>query len=191
MDKLSCWFGVIWEQSFVAAMAPESLGSNWSAFPHRTFANTKEGVRQFVTWAHRQGAGKSVDGVCVESLGPLFWGWLELLGGRLGPVSPVSPQRTAQFARVMGVRDKTDRVDACVLALFGLRMRPAPRALPRQSERELRALCHFLAAKRAEVRAQENRLLRARLPSSCLRLRAKKWRAARSSSCRSRGRSTR
>jgi transposase len=55
-------------------------------------------------------------------------------------VAVVNPAQVRHFARASGQRAKTDALDARVLAHFGERMRPAPRALPDEAAQELRGL---------------------------------------------------
>jgi transposase len=52
----------------------------------------------------------------------------------------VNPRQVRAFAKALGILAKTDAVDAGVLALFGARLQPAPRALPDAAHQELQAL---------------------------------------------------
>jgi transposase len=56
------------------------------------------------------------------------------------PVAIVNPRQVRDFARALGTLAKTDARDAEVLATFGARVRPEPRALPSEAEADLRAL---------------------------------------------------
>lgn len=56
------------------------------------------------------------------------------------PVVVVNARQVRDFARASGRLAKTDRLDAMVLALFGERMRPEPRALPDEQTRALEQL---------------------------------------------------
>jgi transposase len=56
------------------------------------------------------------------------------------PVAVVNPRQVRDFARALGRRAKTDRIDAQVLALFGARVQPAPRPLPDEGTQELEAV---------------------------------------------------
>ena len=74
------------------------------------------------------------------------------------PVVVVNPRQVRDFARALGRLEKTDALDARLLALFGERVRPPLRALPDDLERELKAL---LARRRQVVEmlvAEQNRL---------------------------------
>jgi transposase len=56
------------------------------------------------------------------------------------PVAVVNPRQVRAFAKALGRLAKTDTIDAQVLALFGARVRPTPRALPDAATQELQAL---------------------------------------------------
>jgi transposase len=74
------------------------------------------------------------------------------------PVVVVNPRQVRDFARALGRLEKTDALDARLLALFGERVRPPLRMLPDEVERELKAL---LARRRQVVEmlvAEQNRL---------------------------------
>jgi len=76
-------------------------------------------------WVGRQaGAPDRIAGVCVEATGRLSWTFVETLDGRLGPVSIVNPAHPVQVARSVGLHEKSNRTDACVLALFSVAPRP-------------------------------------------------------------------
>ena len=77
------------------------------------------------------------------------------------PVVIVNPRQVRDFARATGVLAKTDRIDARILALFGLQVQPEIRLLPDQKTRELSS---FLARRRQLIEmltAENNRLLQA------------------------------
>lgn len=76
---------------------------------------------------------------------------LEATGGYEGPVAAalasaglplavVNPRQVRDFAKALGRLAKTDTLDAQVLALFGARVRPTPRALPDAATQELQAV---------------------------------------------------
>ncbi len=56
------------------------------------------------------------------------------------PVAVVNPRQVRDFAKALGRLAKTDRIDARVLALFGARVQPTPRALPDDATQELEAV---------------------------------------------------
>jgi transposase len=128
--------------------------------------NSKE-TRQFnndhkgITSAIRYIAGLRPAKIILEATGnyeiPLV---AELQANRL-PVVIVNPRQVRDFARATGVLAKTDRIDARILALFGLQVQPEVRLLPDQKTRELSS---FLARRRQLIEmltAENNRLLQA------------------------------
>lgn len=167
MDKEIFVGSDLGETTFWAALAGlNGAGERWQELAHKEFAMTKAGVHAFVKWVCKQGGAESVAGVCAEAVGPLAWRWVELLGERLGPVSLVNPRFTSEFGRSLGVRDKTDRVDACVLALYGQRMRPPARPLPSKTARQLQALSRLRQARQQDLQAFRNRLRTADWPQA-------------------------
>jgi transposase len=56
------------------------------------------------------------------------------------PVAVVNPRQVRAFAQALGRTAKTDAIDADVLALFGARVQPAPRAVPDAATHALAAL---------------------------------------------------
>lgn len=162
-DEMSktVWVGVdLAKATFHAALAP--LGTRpdqWAQLAHGAFNHTAQGVDAFCAWIARQGcAHEMIAGVCVEATGSLAWRFVELLEDRLGPVSIVNPAYPHQFAKSAGLRDKTDRTDACALALYGAAMRPVPRALPSERARKLRELADLYADTRRDLTATDNKL---------------------------------
>jgi transposase len=77
------------------------------------------------------------------------------------PAVIVNPRQVRDFAKATGVLAKTDRIDARVLALFGLRIKPEIRLLPSPKAREM---SNLLARRRQLIEmltAENNRLLQA------------------------------
>ena len=92
-------------------------------------------------------------------------GYETLLAGALGaaglPVAVVNPRQVREFARAVGLLEKSDALDARVLARFAAQVRPPLRELPDQLGRELKAL---MARRRQLVEmlvAEQNRLQQA------------------------------
>jgi transposase len=61
------------------------------------------------------------------------------------PVAVVNPRQVRAFAQAIGRTAKTDAIDAGVLALFGARVQPAPRAIP---DAETQALAGLVTRRR-------------------------------------------
>lgn len=155
------WVGVdLAKASFHAALAPaDARPDRWARLAHGAFDHTAPGVQALCAWIAGQGyTRQTIAGVCVEATGSLAWRFVELLEERLGPVSIVNPAYPHQFAKSAGLRDKTDRTDACALALYGAAMRPVPRALPSERARTLRELADLYADTRRDLTATDNKL---------------------------------
>ncbi len=155
------WIGIdLAKASFHAAVATvDAHPSDWARLPNRAFEHSAKGVTALCTWVNKQGYGaEQIAGLCVEATGRLSWSFAELLGERLGSVSIVNPARPVQFAKSIGLREKTDRSDACALALFGVAMRPMPRPLPSERQHQLRELAGLYASTRRDLTAVSNQL---------------------------------
>ena len=74
------------------------------------------------------------------------------------PVRVVDPARVRHFARSLGRRAKTDRLDAGLLARYAEAARPEARDLPDEAARDLRALLERRRQLVAMRVAEENRL---------------------------------
>lgn len=123
------WIGCdISKRTFWIALA--TLGGpdmDWAKLRHHEFENTAQGIMAFLKWLAGLGIGKQeVAGICLESTGRLSLQWAMLLDERLGPVSIVNPAAPKAFAKSLGIRDKSDRVDACACAMFGRMKCPPP-----------------------------------------------------------------
>lgn len=99
----------------------------------RAWTNDPEGIAGLVADIRTRAALL----VVIEATG----GYEVRLAGELAaagvPVAVVNPRQVRDFARASGILAKTDRIDALVLARFGLVVRPEPRALPTEEERAL------------------------------------------------------
>jgi transposase len=83
------------------------------------------------------------------------------LGAAKVPLVVVNPRQTRDFARALGRLEKTDQVDALMLAQFAERIRPEVRELP---DAQARALAAVMARRRQLVEmlvAEQNRLYQA------------------------------
>lgn len=109
---------------------------DWHRLPDRShgeFANTPEGIRSLVAELKKTG----VDIVVIEATGGLQRQVASALVAAGIAVAVVNPRQVRDFARACGQLAKTDRIDAHMLALFGLRLQPQPRTLPDEAALEL------------------------------------------------------
>ena len=77
-------------------------------------------------------------------------------------VATVNPYRARRFAQAMGMVEKSDRIDARMLALMAESLRPAAMAPPDKALEELQELVNFLHALKADMVACKNRIKAAR-----------------------------
>jgi len=131
------------QHSFQAARAdgPEDL-ARWSQLASLTVPvapDSQEGLRQLRRWIAQQ-AGRC-ERIVVESTGKMSHRFAaSLRGNGLPEVVILNPRRSKAFGLSLGVREKTDEIDAAVLALYGAVHRPRPsrpRSATEQSVKEL------------------------------------------------------
>jgi transposase len=123
----------------------------------RQFENDHEGI----TSAVRYIAGLKPTRIILEATGHLKMPLAAALQASRLPVVIVNPRQVRDFAKATGILAKTDRIDARILALFGLQIKPEVRLLPDQKAREMGSL---LARRRQLIEmltAEHNRLLQA------------------------------
>ncbi len=123
----------------------------------RQFDNDHKGI----TSAVRYIVGLKPDKIILEATGHLEIPLAASLQASRLPVVIVNPRQVRDFARATGVLAKTDRIDAGILALFGLQVKPEVRLLPDQKAREM---SNLLARRRQLIEmltAEHNRLLQA------------------------------
>ena len=126
----------------------------------RRFANDHTGLRALIGWI----GSACVVRVVYEATGA-YHRLLETSLARAGwPLAKVNPRQARRFAEAAGVLAKTDRVDAAMLARFGVALAPAP---TRPLDPALDDLRDLHLARRSLVKdrtAAKNRQAVARLP---------------------------
>jgi transposase len=98
----------------------------------RRFGNDKSGRAALVAWIKQ--SGTAVQLIC-EASGGYEQELLESLERSETKVTLVQANRVRQYARAAGILSKTDKVDARVLAAFGVAMQPKP-TVPRSAEQK-------------------------------------------------------
>jgi len=120
----------------------------------RQFANTSAGQRALVRWLQTLGPTR----VVCEPTGGYERAAVEMLQAAGVAVSVVNARQVRDFARAQGRLAKTDRLDAAVLADYGVCLRPPARAALSRAQRQLAEL----VARRYQVQqlrtAEHNRL---------------------------------
>ena len=122
----------------------------------RQFANNDEGINQVVRYI----SGVKPAGIILEATGNLEIPLAAALQAGGLPVVVINPRQVRDFARATGALAKTDSIDARILALFGVRMKPEIRPLPDKKVREMRNLLTRRRQLIEMLTAEHNRLSR-------------------------------
>lgn len=123
----------------------------------RQFNNDPKGIARTVRYL----AGLQPSRIILEATGRYEIPLAAALQAKRLPAVIVNPRQVRDFAKATGVLAKTDRIDARILALFGLRIKPEIRLLPGPKAREM---SNLLARRRQLIEmltAENNRLLQA------------------------------
>lgn len=130
------------------------------------FANSPTGFAQLTTWLQRQ----QVEQVhaCLEATGRYGEALAEYLYTHHTVVSMVNPAQIKAYAQSQLRRNKTDKLDADVIADFCRTQHPSAWTPPAPELRELRALLHQHQALQ-EMHTQEANRLQAGVPSVTVR----------------------
>lgn len=126
--------------------------------PVEQFKNDDEGIERVLKLL----AGHRVGLVVMEASGGYQRQLLAALLAQKLPALAVNPRQARDFAKALGKLEKTDKVDARMLALFAERIRPAVRPLPDET---LEQVSGWLARRRQLVEmltAEKNRRLQAK-----------------------------
>jgi transposase len=123
----------------------------------RQFANDCEGIAQAVQYI----ASLQPAGIILEATGNLEMPLAAALQSESLPVVIINPRQVRDFARATGALAKTDAIDARILALFGLRIKPEMRPLPDKQAREMGSLLTRRRQLMEMLIAERNRLSRA------------------------------
>ncbi len=121
------------------------------------FANNDDGVSRAVCYI----AGLKPAGIILEATGGLEMPLAAALQAACLPVAVINPRQVRDFARATGILAKTDTIDARVVALFGVRIRPEIRSLPDKQAREMGCLLIRRRQLVEMLTAEHNRLLQA------------------------------
>ena len=144
----SVYLGIDVSKSKLDVATPEGV---------RQWSNTPEGHAELVAAL----AAWTPEAIVIEATGGYERAVAAELAAANLPVVVVNPRQVRDFARGIGKRAKTDRIDACVLARFGELTKPEKRPLPDEKQRELQ---EQLARRRQIIgmlTAEHNRLQQA------------------------------
>jgi transposase len=115
-----------------------ALDVAWSTDPAARWQTSNDEAGWVALVAHVRALHPTV--VVLEATGGYEVGAATALSMASLPVAIVNPRQVRDFAKALGLLEKTDAIDAAVLATFGARIQPTPRALPDAVQADLQAL---------------------------------------------------
>jgi transposase len=123
------WSGIdVGKVSFEASwVEPDSRVEELAKIAHRSFARSPQGVQAYLKWLDRQARARALHvRVVMEATGRYsleLIAWLLAERPALEPAL-VNPKQARHFQKSLGLRNKTDAVDARSLGLMGQQRRP-------------------------------------------------------------------
>lgn len=123
------------------------------------FPNTPAGCQQFLAWLSQAGLAQVL--CALEATGPYGTGLAKAAFAAGHQVLVFNPRRVVEFARSTGRRNKTDRVDAELIAHFAASLPPQRRPLWQPlppAQEELQALLRRQADLEQQIHGEECRL---------------------------------
>ena len=124
---------------------------------HFRAPNTEDGHAAIDAWLSEVAPGEEFH-LCLEATGAYGFDFAQAMSLRGRRVSMINPAQIKAFARSELLRNKTDKLDAALIARFCRAMSPPAWRAPRREAMELRAVIRRCAALK-EMRTQElNRL---------------------------------
>lgn len=129
---------------------------------HRRFANMAEGVVELVAWALEHGA----ELVVMEASGGIEQPAYLALWRQGCPCAIANPKAVRRFAEAMGHLEKTDRIDAEVIARYAAARRLKPMLPPSAAQQRLTALATRLRQISTDLGVQKQRLHSTRDPQA-------------------------
>src|SRR5262245_54079823 len=115
-----------------------TLDVAWSSDPAARWQTTNDEAGWTALVAHVRTLQPTV--IVLEATGGYEIGAATALSMAGLPVAIVNPRQVRDFAKALGLLEKTDPIDAAVLAAFAARIQPTPRPLPDDLHAELQAL---------------------------------------------------
>jgi transposase len=151
------------KESFRVALARDGVDvRRWQDLPSLhipSSPDSKKGIGVLRQWIRQECPGGECERIVVESTGQMSRRFAkELRGKGLPEVTILNPRRSKAFGVSLGIRDKTDEVDASILALYAVVHRPKPTAHRSPKEEKLRELNRLRESYISELTAWKNRL---------------------------------
>ena len=127
---------------------------------YRRFAYDEAGIAGLARWARGHGAGL----VVMEASGGIERGALLALWQAGMPCAVTNPRAVRRFAEAMGRLEKTDRIDAEVIARYGAARRLRPSPPPCEEQQRLTALAARLRQVTGDITVHKQRVHSTRDP---------------------------
>jgi transposase len=142
------WVGIdVAKRTFDAALVRQ--GQKWPAtplaeVPVRSFERTATGVHEFLQWLDAIETAPHVRAV-MEATGRYSTELVLWLTGERPALAPAiaPPHQTAAFIASMGLRNKTDKLEARALGFYGMERQPEPYAPATPAQTQLRELVRY------------------------------------------------
>jgi transposase len=165
-ESMLSWVGLdVAKRTFDAAVASpgqRATAATIRGLPVETFERTPEGVKQFAAWLRTHVPARNPLPVraVMEATGAYSVELAALLCKECPELLPsiANPERTSNYRKSLGLRNKTDRLDARALAFFGLDRHPEPYEPLSRNQAELRALSRCRDDLIETRKAHENQL---------------------------------
>jgi len=143
----------------VSVAGMDTRTSEWARLPVKTFSMNQDGITALAQWIESMLCFGPCRGVCMESTGIYSLRFVESIDFMALPeASIINPALAVAFRKSIGLRDKCDRVDAAVLALYGVVHRPRANAKKDEIYMRLRALWRLHEDVNDDLLAWNNRL---------------------------------
>jgi len=124
----------------------------------RSFKNSESGFKDLLEWTFKHNKEKTDVVYIMEATGVYYENLAHFLHEHLQQVVVVLANKMKSYFKSLNIKTKTDKVDAKVIAMYGIE-RPAEKWEPMaESYRELRDLCRELQALKKDMQRAKNQL---------------------------------
>lgn len=157
--QFTAWCGIdVSKATFDASLVTSQSLETLADIPVAKFARDQNGVEQLVPWIESHtGNTKCAVRIVMEATGSYsleLATWILMIRPDLAP-SIMNPCKVSYFHKSLGLRNKTDQIDARVLGLFGKERQPPPFESPQPEYQRLKKL-HRLRLDLVETKTAES-----------------------------------
>jgi transposase len=126
---------------------------------HARFANARGGFQSLLRWIKKAGADPAQTRACMEATGTYGQNLAAFLFERKIRVSVVNPAQIKYYAKSRLARNKTDRLDALIIARFCQSENPRLWSPPAPEIFRLRAIHRLMQARKDQLAQERTRLV--------------------------------